>query len=325
MAIKQISINSEAASSVMTYVANSCAILQSDVKGKLSTSFEPLISLGFLEGAVSKVEKQVDTLISAHNSIVSEISSHMQDVQSQEDGLAAGYGSGRYTGGYQGYNNADNTVSEDFVEPTDTGITDASEFEVVQETDGLKVSTSELLEMFDTIEGEYQNTLVDLINTNKPTGASLISLFLDNSNSEALYKTIKKIFGESLDINDFTLEDYEYVQRYLLNMIIKSETEFPKLTEDTILAGRPYLVKVCEDNNIEPCELLLDDKYKDLLKQTLLNIYDGNVDNTMTEIQLDNYRDAVDLIAFNNKTTSEEIIMNNPELLFRGEKYGSKS
>ena len=63
MAIKQISINSEAAASVMTYVANSCAILQSDVKGKLSTSFEPLISLGFLDGAVSKVEKQVDTLI----------------------------------------------------------------------------------------------------------------------------------------------------------------------------------------------------------------------------------------------------------------------
>ena len=325
MAEQKITINSEAASSVMTYVANSCAILQSDVKGKLSTSFEALTSLGFLSDSLSKIESQVDKLIEAHNSIVSEISSHMQDVQSQEDGLYNGYQNGTYGGGYGGYSGGGSSgggsssgessigeIDESLVEPV---ITQPEEYELVEESDGLKVNADEFTEMLSSIDGEYQVTLINLINSNKPSDVSLIDLLLDNSNSEALYKTLKDIFGDSLDMSSFTLEDYEKVQKHLLNMIVKSEVEIPKLTDNTILAGKAYLAKVCTDNNIEPSDLFFDDKYKGLLKTSLLEIYDGAVGDILTDKDLRNFRYEVDVKAKKNNMSSEELIENHLDLL----------
>ena len=329
MAEQKISINSEAASSVMTYVANSCAILQSDVKGKLSSSFEALTSLGFLSDSLSKIESQVDKLIEAHNSIVSEISSHLQTVESQEDGLVNGYQSGTYSGGYGGYSgggsssggggssssggsSASEIVDESLVEPV---ITQPEEFELVEESDGLKVNADEFTEMLSSIDGEYQVTLINLINSNKPSDVSLIDLLLDNSNSEALYKTLKEIFGDGLDMSSFTLEDYEKVQKYLLNMIVKSEVDIPKLTDNTILAGKAYLAKVCSDNNIEPSDLFFEDKYKGLLKTSLLEIYDGAVGDILTEKDIRNFRYEVDVKAKKNNMSSEELIENHLDLL----------
>ena len=325
MAEQKISINSEAASSVMTYVANSCTILQSDVKGKLSSSFEPLTSLGFLSEALSKIESQVDKLIESHNSIVAEISSHMQDVETQEDGLDNGYQSGTFTGGYGGTSSGGSTstwssdgspttstVDESFVEPQ---ITEAAEYELVEESDGLKVNADEFNEMLSSIDGEYQTTLINLINSNKPSDVSLIDLLLDNSNSEELYKTLKDVFGDSLDMSSFTLEDYEKVQKHLLNMIVKSDVSIPKLSDNTILAGKAYLAKVCSDNNIEPSDLFFDNKNKELLKTSLLEIYDGSVGDVMTDKEIKNFRYEVDVKAKKNNMSSEELIENHLDLL----------
>ena len=322
MAEQKISINSEAASSVMTYVANSCAILQSDVKGKLSSSFEPLTSLGFLSESLTKIESQVDKLIESHNSIVSEISSHMQDVESQEDGLDNGYQTGTYGGGYGGYSGGGGSssggstngevVDESLVE---SPVTEPEEYELVEETDGLQVNADEFNEMLSSIDGEYQTTLINLINSNKPSDVSLIDLLLDNSNSEALYKTLKDIFGDSLDMSSFTMEDYEKVQKHLLNMIVKSEVDIPKLSDNTILAGKAYLAKVCSDNNIEPSDLFFDDKYKGLLKTSLLQIYDGSAGDVMTDKEVRNFRYEVDVKAKKNNMSSEELIENHLDLL----------
>jgi hypothetical protein len=308
----------------MTYVANSCTILQSDVKGKLSSSFEPLTSLGFLSEALSKIESQVDKLIESHNSIVAEISSHMQVVEAQEDGLDNGYQSGTFTGGYGGTSSGGSTsswssdgsptstVDESYVEPQ---ITEAAEYELVEESDGLKVNADEFIEMLSSIGGEYQTTLINLINSNKPSDVSLIDLLLDNSNSAALYKTLKDVFGDSLDMSSFTLEDYEKVQKHLLNMIVKSDVSIPKLSDNTILAGKTYLVKVCSDNKIEPSDLFFNDKYKGLLKTSLLEIYDGSVGDAMTDKEIRNFRYEVDVKAKKNNMSSEELIENHLELL----------
>ena len=316
----QVTINSEAASSVMTYVANSCTILQSEVKGKITSSFEPLVSLGFLPNAVTKVEAQVDSLINAHNSIVSEISSHLQDVQSQEDGLYSGYQGGVYSGGYSGGSSGggSSSGSDESLSCAEIGIEEASPIEetaITVVSEGLKVNSNELIEMFDSIGDAYKTTLIKLIDSHKSTDTSLIDLLLDNSASKELYKSLKSIFGDSLDMDDFTLEDYEKVQKYILNMFMKSDVDIPKLTEDSILAGKEYLVKVCSDNKIEPSDLFFDDKYKDLLKQSLMSIYDGDVGDTLTEKQIRNFRYAVDSTAKLKDISSEELIENHLELL----------
>ena len=176
MANTQISINSEAAYNVMTYVANSCSILESDVSSKLSSGFDALTSLGFLDNSLSKVQSQVASLIAAHNSIVSEIASHMTDVQNQEDDLQNGYQNRTYGGGYSGGSNGGD--GGEAAHPDDT-----STYELQEEDDGLKVSADELIEMLDSVEGDYQKNLIDLLNAYKDKDVSLIELLLDNTKS----------------------------------------------------------------------------------------------------------------------------------------------
>ena len=311
MANTKISINSEAAYNVMTYVANSCSILESDVSSKLSSGFDALTSLGFLDNSLSKVQSQVASLISAHNSIVSEIASHMTDVQNQEDALQNGYQNRTYGGGYSGGSNGGD--GGEAAHPDDT-----STYELEEEDDGLKISADELCDLLESVEGEYQKNLIDLINANKDSDVSLIELLLDNTKSEKLYKALKKIFGDKLNLEDMSLEDYEKVQKKLLNIIVNSEVDIPALSEKTVLSGKDYLSKVCKENNIDPSDLFFDDKYKHTLKQSLQDIYDGNVDNTMSEDEVNNYRAYLDILADKNNTTVEDLIDNHLDLVVMG-------
>lgn len=311
MANTQISINSEAAYNVMTYVANSSSILESDVSSKLSSGFDALTSLGFLENSLSKVQSQVASLIKAHNSIVSEIASHMTDVQNQEDDLKNGYQNRSYGGGYSGGSNGGD--GGEAAHPDDT-----SAYELQEEDDGLKVSADELCDMLDLITGDYQKNLIDLIKANKDDDVSLIELLLNTSTSEKLYKALKKIFGDKLNIDDMSLEDYEKVQKKLLNLIVNSEVDIPALSEKTVLSGKDYLSKVCKDNNINPSDLFFDDKYKHTLKKSLQNIYDGNVENTMSEDEVNNFRSYLDVLADKNNTTVDDLIENHLDLVVLG-------
>lgn len=311
MANTQISINSEAAYNVMTYVANSSSILEGDVSSKLSSGFEALTSLGFLDNSLSKVQSQVKSLINAHKSIISEIASHLSSVEEQENDLENGYRNRTYGGGYNGGSNGGS--GGEAATPEDT-----SAFELQQEDDGLQISADELCEMLDFIDDEHQENLINLINANKDSDDSLIELLLNNKNSKKLYKVLKKIFGDKINIDDMTLEDYEKVQKKIINMIVKSEVDIPALSEKTVLSGKDYLSKVCKDNNIDPSDLFFDDKYKHTLKKSLQDIYDGNVHDTMTEGEINNFRGYLDTLADSNNITVEDLIENHVDLVVLG-------
>ncbi len=311
MANTQISINSEAAYNVMTYVANSSSILEGDVSGKLSSGFDALTSLGFLDNSLSKVQSQVKSLIDAHKSIISEIASHISSVQEQEDDLQSGYQNRTYGGGYSGGSNGGS--GGEAATPEDT-----SSFELQQEDDGLQISADELCEMLDLIDDEHKENFINLIKTSKDSDVSLIELLLDNKNSKKLYKVLKKIFGDKLNIDEMTLEDYEKVQKKIVNMIVNSEVDIPALSEKTVLAGKDYLSKVCKDNNINPSDLFFDDRYKHTLKKSIQDIYDGNIHDTMSEGEVNNFRAHLDTLADSNNITVEDLIENHIDLVVTG-------
>ena len=311
MANTQISINSEAAYNVMTYVANSSSILEGDVSSKLSSGFDALTSLGFLDNSLSKVQSQVKSLIDAHKSIISEIASHLSSVEEQENDLENGYRNRTYGGGYNGGSNGGS--GGEAATPEDT-----SSFELQQEDDGLHISGDELCDMLDSIDDDHKENLINLINANKDSDDSLIELLLDNKNSKKLYKVLKKIFGDKLNIDEMTLEDYEKVQKKIVNMIVNSEVDIPALSEKTVLSGKDYLSKVCKENNINPSDLFFDDKYKHTLKESIQDIYDGNVRDTMSEGEVNNFRAHLDTLADSNNITVEDLIENYVDLVVTG-------
>ena len=307
MANQSISINTEAAYSVMTYVANSCTILESDVSSKLSSGFDVLTSLGFLS-SLSTIQNQVSTLIKAHQSIVSEISSHMSTAQEQEENLVGGYQNHTYGGTNGGYSGGSYNGGE-------AAVSDSDQLQVDDVDDGKKLTADKLGDMLVNIGDEYRNLLVELINANKDDNVSLIDLLMDNKNSKELYKVLKKIFGESINIENMTLEDYEKIRRAIIDMIVKADVDIPLLSEKTILLGKDYLQKVCSDNNIDPSKLLFDDEYRQTLKNALIKMYIGGVDDTMNEDAINNFKEYIDQIAADNNISVTDLLTNHVELI----------
>ena len=297
-AINKISINAEAAYSVMTYVANATTMLQNDVSEKLSSSFEPLESLGLLSESLSTIKEQVKTIENAGQSIVNEIGSHIQTVGTQEQNLLnaynnRNYGGNNYTGGPT-YSSPDASY-QDTLDNVD---------------DGLKISTKELQEILLNLDDDYIKDLIELINTNKGKGTSLVELLLDNSNSEKLFKALKDAFGDKINIDDISIEDYKEIQKTLLDAIVKSKIDIPSLNDKSILSCKEYLYKVCKENNINPSDLFFDDKYSMLLKTTIKKMYDGNVGNTLDQSKLDTFKSYIDQLSKKNKVNVDELINN---------------
>ena len=101
-------------------------------------------------------------------------------------------------------------------------------------------------------------------------------------------------------------------------MIVNSEVDIPALSEKTVLSGKDYLSKVCKENNINPSDLFFDDKYKHTLKQSIQDIYDGNVRDTMSEGEVNNFRAHLDTLADSNNITVEDLIENHVDLVVTG-------
>jgi hypothetical protein len=322
MANKKISINSEAAYSVMTYVANAASILESEVSSKLSNSFEPLTSLGFLT-SLPTIQSQVTSLSSAHQKLVGEITSHLGVAEETEKGLENDYENGTYSGGGGssggssgggggggGYSGGGDYYGDD-------GSTDyvGEDTEVTSVSEGLAISTSELSELLLSIDGEYQNNFIELLNQNKEGGDSLVELLLDNTKSEKLFTVIKKIFGDKFNLDEMKLEDYKEIQKTVLNMVVKSDVSIPALSEKSILICKEYLNKVSSDHNIEPSDLILDSKYSNTLKIALADVYNGKADGVLTDEAVNNFRHYMDSIAIDNKITVTDLINNHMNLL----------
>ena len=310
-----ISIDSETAYSVMTYVANSSTILDSDVSSKLSSGFEALTSLGFLT-SLSTIQGQVTTLINAHNKIVSEISSHMSVASEQEEDLKSGYESGTFGGGggssgggggggYSGYSYGGEQEGE-------------TETQITEEEDGTQVSSDQLREMILNMDDAYKSSLIELINTNKESDISFNALLLDYSNCMALYTVIKEIFGDKINIDNMTLEDYIKTQKTIVDMIVKSDVDVPELSENSILIGKEYLAKVASSEEIEPSDLIFDEKYEKTLKTALTNMYNGEVRDDMTETAVENFKAYMDSLAAKYECRVEDLINNHLDLVKKG-------
>ena len=299
----KVTINSDVAAGVVTILTNACNSLESDISTKLTSAANPLVELGFVENSLSKIQEQISSLASIEKEMIASISSHIQTVTDNENQLYnnfIGGNSGNYSG--SSGNNGSSYSGGD-------------EAPITEEDDGKKVNCEKLCEIIPNLDTTSKVNLLKCVKFYKEKDTNFIDLLLDTSCSEELFTIIKKAFGSSLDIEDMTLEEMKKVQRILLDTILTKEVDTSKFEENSILVAKEYLIKVCNDNNIKPSDLFFEDKYRNLLKQTLKNVYNGNVDNTLAEIDVRKFKTYIDIICLKNNTTATELIDNRIEIL----------
>jgi len=304
MAIGTVAINTEVASTVMTQITNACNTLESEVTPKLASSFQPLVDCGLVSTCISKLQEQVNALVSADKEIIASIASHIGNATNTEDNLYNGYDNSGYSGG--GYSGGGSSG----------GGASGGEVEVQEEDDGKKVNKDELNQVIASLDKTTKSKLVTFFNIYKNKDTSLAELLLDNSKSEELFTLLKEAFKGTLDLSNITLDDIKEVRKVLLDAILKKDVNIPQLSGKTILAAKEYLIKVCSDNKINPSDLFFDDKYKDTLKLTIKNLYNGKTDNTTPYRVVLLYRDYIESVASKNNMTVDELIDKKPELVF---------
>lgn len=303
MANGKVSINSDIVNQVLSQINSSQTTLESSVSGKIPGDFQVLVDIGLLPSAVDKIKKQVNDLVAVHNSITSQISSHIQKSVQTEDNLSNefknnyGNNNNNYLGG-----NSSSSINE-----TDVNID--------SQDDGKNINANVLIENIPNINNETMLGLIEFLNINKNQNTSLIDLLIDTNNSEELFVLLRKAFGANNQLEGVSLDDYKKVQKTLLDAIINSDISCPILDKKTIICAKEYLIEFCKSKNINPSDLLIDEKNRDLLKVGLQQLYDANGINNISEKTVNNFRNYVDSVAISKNIEVEKLLSDNIEVL----------
>ena len=286
-------------------MSTSCANLEENMAGKLPGNFSVLADLDLYSNGISTIISQTNLVIDSHKTLISQITQHLEGYASKETQLSSLLESG--LGNYQsssGSYSGDDIVSDDIM---------------IDDVDsGKKIDASYLLENIPKLTDDEKRTMLYLLNVNKPEDTTLVSLLLDTSSSEKLYTTLKKIFKDTFqDSTNLTLEDYQKVQKILLDSICSGDILTQNLKTDSILSAKEYLLKISSENNINISDLLLENEYTKILQTALLNLYDGNEIGKyeLSNDMINNFREYIDNLATYNNTTSEHLLTDKIDLV----------
>ena len=296
----QVTIKQDIATSVITVLTNACSSLESDVVSKLSSTVAPLVECGFIDSSLTKIKSQVETIASLEKQLIASVTSHMEQTNQTEDNLYNDFNNNSNNSGYNGYNGINHNDNDDVP---------------IDQDDGKKVNADKLCAIIPTLDATSKINLFKVIKFYKDKDTNFIDLLLDTRYSEELYTLLKKAFGDALDLEEMSSEDIQKVQKVLLDTIMSKDVDISEFKENSILVAKEYLVKVCSRMNINPSNLFFDSEYRNTLKQALKNVYKGNVADTMTAKEIEEFKAYIDKICLKNNTTAEELIDNRVEIL----------
>ena len=301
MANGKVSINSEVVSNVLSNLSNVYSTFSSDIISSINGDFQVLTALGFTN-CLSKIKNQYSSISSTQKNIIDSIASHLSEVVDTEEQLN------------NTFNNSYSSTS--YVGDASTGfdINNEASYEIDDVNKGKKINSEELSEIISSLSVDDKKTLLNLININKNNDTSLDGLLTNYENSEELCVLLKSILNSSVEFEDFTKEETQLIQKTLLESIVSDETEYIETNTNSVLIAKEYLQSICKDYNIELIDLFNDSSYSNVLKTSLKNLYNGNVDGVL-ESKIIEFRDYVDKVASKNNMSSIELIENNIKLL----------
>lgn len=300
----KVSINSNEISGIIASLNSSCNSLESEVSSKVKNTFQVLSDLGLVSNGITKIQQQAKSIVDVERSILSTISKHLGDVIDNEKNLNSGFNSGYSSNGsYSGGSVSTETGT------SGSGSAEGSDIDVDQTDEGKKINVEGFSQLVNLLTDDEKKSLLELLKSKKDDETEYVDLLLDTSNSEELFKLLKSILTD-VEFEDLSLEDTKEVQKILLNAVVNSNTEYVDLKDNSILVAKEYLLNISKEYQISVGDLVLDDRYANVLKTSLIKLYNGTVDSSITEIEIEKFREFVNLRAVKKGITSEELLEN---------------
>ncbi len=300
-----IKINNDAINTAISLTSKSSTNLQSTVAGNLPGVFSVLSDLGLYSNGLNSISKQVARVVENHEILVKLLSNHLDGVSSREDELSRV---------------ADSKFGNYIAEGGDTdNIHHNVEIEGIDQVEpGTKINPEYLLENIPKINEKNLGNIIKLLDKFKKEETSLMELLFDPKKASILYVLLKNILGdESTDVDGISEEDFEKIQRALIDAIINEKVELPTFKDNPFLITSVYLANISKEHDIRPSELFFDEENEPILKTSLINLYDGNEIEKydLSEKTISDFREYIDKIALKNNMTYLEVLNDHLELV----------
>ncbi len=300
-----IKISSDLVNETIFDLRNSCVNLENNLINKLPGNFSTLTDLGFFSNGINIIMLQSNKIVDLHNTLITQISQHLNEYAIIEDELTSTLESG-----LGDYSIKNNDYNGNLIMTDDIAVNEINK--------GLSINTSNLIKKINNLTGEEKANIINLLSIYKNNDVSVAQLLTNNNNSEQLYVMLQNILGNNnstLSAND--IEEYNYVQKLFLEAISNGNAEIQELNTNSILIAKEYLNLIAKENDINLSSLLLDDKYKNVLQVSLLDLYDGN---NIGKYNLDSeyvnkVRNYLTNVAEKNNIDIEDLLFNKIDLI----------
>lgn len=300
-----IKISSDLVNETIFDLRNSYVNLENNLISKLPGNFSTLTDLGFFSNGINIIMLQSNKIVDLHNTLITQISQHLNEYAIIEDELTSTLESG-----LGDYSIKNNDYNGNLIMTDDIAVNEINK--------GLSINTSNLIKKINNLTDEEKANIINLLSIYKNNDVSVAQLLTNNNNSEQLYVILQNILGNNnstLSAND--IEEYNYVQKLFLEAISNSNAEIQELNTNSILIAKEYLNLIAKENDINLSSLLLDDKYKNVLQVSLLDLYDGN---NIGKYNLDSeyvnkVRNYLTNVAEKNNIDIEDLLFNKIDLI----------
>ena len=297
-----ITIDSSVIESIISKVGSDKAKIE-EVKSSLDSAFAPLIACGLFESCLSSLKEEATNIASTYDALQTQLKAHVSSVSTLEDRVqkvGSDYRS-YYTpsgggGGSRGSQGGQSTVQE------------------VEE--GKKVDPEKMEKKIEDLKPSDIKTMIAFALLIKEKNTSLMSLLFDPTKAGKFAEILKKFYTTygTLEVN---YDDASKVQKAFVKKILNSTEDLPAtFTEATILHFKKYLVNIAKANNIAPEDLIMEDKYKDILSSSLKDLYNGKVDKKeYDEEYVTEFKAFINMKANANNQKADEVMGNIKNML----------
>lgn len=269
-----VSVDSNVLETIISNVNSDSESLK-EISTSLESDFQALTECGLFENCLNSLKEEAKNIDSAYSVLVSSLKSHIDDyndIENQLKNVANNYRS-YYTP--TGGSPTGSTITG----PTDT---------VPTVDDSTPVDPEKMDDKIPKLDINSIKSMISFISLVKDNKKSIVDILFDESNANYLCTLLQKFY---LTYGNTKVEynDASSVQKAFLKTILNTDQELPKiLTEHSLLKFKTYLKKIAKDNNIDVYDLVMDDKYKDILKESLNKLYNKEVEDSSFD---DNYKE----------------------------------
>ena len=294
----KVIINSDVINEITETLEKISSLLANDVIGRLPGNFAALQELDLYSKGIDKIQKQSTDLKTKTDSLKADIESHVEGVYETEDSLSKDLDAGRLPSGSGGYQSNGPVDNHDADDTTD------------DETEKGKKIHTEIITKVKTLDKSNIENFVELLNQNKGE-VELRDLIFDYKHSNEFYKKLSKILGVDIGDGSFLTDELvKEVKKECIQKLFDIEVIPSKLENTSILVAKDYLKLVADKNNVSAGDLFSDDRYKELLQNSLQNLYEGtNVSGfDISDSTVNSFRTYVDGIASDKNMDASAVL-----------------